>query len=240
MESGSAIEKGGKELNGKGKGKDGKKKDAEELSEEDEALKEGLELAVTRLKENEKSLHKQALDHLVNEIRSATSSMTSVPKPLKFLNAHYATLKGIYESWPGSHELKTLMADMMSVLAMTMSERGSFECLKFKLAGTQVNIASWGHEYVRYLSGEISEEYNRRILDEAEVSRNLTKRKEVLNREYTRVFALVFFASHSFPFFYWCASTTESLSAKIPYFVSIPRNIISIICVTCINLLSLY
>ena len=100
----------------KGMGKNGKK-DPEELSDEDEALKEGLELAVTRLEEADKSLHKQALDHLVGEIRSSTSSMTSVPKPLKFLRPHYDTLKGVYESWPASHEMKKNCADMMSVLA---------------------------------------------------------------------------------------------------------------------------
>lgn len=31
--------------------------------------------------------------------------------------------------------------------------------------GTTVDIASWGHEYIRSLSGEISEEYNQRLLD---------------------------------------------------------------------------
>lgn len=156
----------------KSKGKNGKngKKDPEELSEEDTALKDGLELAVTRLQEKDTDLHKQALDHLINEIRTATSSMTSVPKPLKFLRPHYDTLKGVYESWAASHALKTNFADMMSVLAMTMQEKGSFECLKFKLQGSQVNISSWGHEYVRYLSGEISEEYNKRQIEEAELT----------------------------------------------------------------------
>ena len=145
-------------------GKSGKKV-AEELSEEDQALKEGLELAVLRLKEDDTSLHKQALDHLVTEIKSATSSMTSVPKPLKFLRPHYDTLKSVYESWPLMHSMKRMMADVMSVLAMTMAEQGSRESLRFKLQGTQVNVSSWGHEYVRSLSGEISEEYNQRMLD---------------------------------------------------------------------------
>lgn len=138
---------------------------AEELSEEDQALKEGLELAVIRLQDEDDSLHKPALDHLVNEIRSATSSMTSVPKPLKFLRPHYDTLKKIYESWPANHLMKRLMADVLSVLAMTMAVAGSRESLRYKLAGTQVNISSWGHEYVRSLAGEISEEYNQRALD---------------------------------------------------------------------------
>ena len=74
----------------------------------------------------------------------------------------------MYEAWHIAHDLKQRMADMLSVLAMTMSAPGSQECLKFKLEGTNVDISSWGHEYVRYLSGEIAEEYNRRLLDSVE------------------------------------------------------------------------
>ena len=157
---------GSKKANAGSKGKN----DPDELSEEDQALKDGLELAVTRLSEDKDELHKQALEHLVTEIRSSTSSMTSVPKPLKFLRPYYDTLKGIYQGWPAMHGMKKMMADMLSVLAMTMAEKGTLECLKFKLAGTQVDIASWGHEYVRYLSGEIAEEYNKRMLNEEELA----------------------------------------------------------------------
>ena len=104
-----------------------------EMSEEDKALKEGLDLAVQRLQETDRNLHKQALDHLVNEIRSSTSSMTSVPKPLKFLRAHYDTIKKTYESWEDAYNLKVQLADVLSVLAMTMAAIGSRESLKFKL-----------------------------------------------------------------------------------------------------------
>ncbi|CAN0372878.1 unnamed protein product, partial [Ectocarpus sp. 13 AM-2016] len=65
----------------------------EELSEEDKALKDGLELAVTRVGDKEPGIVRNALRHLSSEIRSATTSMTSVPKPLKFLRPHYAQLK---------------------------------------------------------------------------------------------------------------------------------------------------
>jgi 26S proteasome regulatory subunit N1 len=137
-----------------------KKDKAEELSEEDAALKEGLELAVQRLMEDEVPLHKPALLHLSNEIKSATSSMTSVPKPLKFLRPHYESLKVVYNRWEETHEMKPLLADVLSVLAMTMAPAGSRECLKFKLLGTSTDCSAWGHEYVRSLAGEISEEYN--------------------------------------------------------------------------------
>ena len=137
----------------------------DEISEEDKILKEGLDLAVQRLQEVDNALHQQALDHLVNEIRSSTSSMTSVPKPLKFLRLHYDTLKNLYTSWDDNYPLKKQFADVLSVLAMTMSIPGSRESLKYKLQGTLTNISSWGHEYVRSLSGEISEEYNKRSLE---------------------------------------------------------------------------
>lgn len=142
-----------------------KSKAPEELSEEDQALKDGLELAVLRLEEDDSSLHRQALEHLVTEIRTSTSSMTAVPKPLKFLRPHYGRLKAIHQLWPMTHELKRKLSDVLSVLAMTMADKGTRESLKYKLQGTQVDISSWGHEYVRSLAGEISEEYNQRMVD---------------------------------------------------------------------------
>lgn len=72
-----------------------KDKDKEEISAEDKALQEGLELAVERSQDPDPSVQLMALEHLRKEIRAATSSMTSVPKPLKFLRPHYATLKTV-------------------------------------------------------------------------------------------------------------------------------------------------
>ena len=56
--------------------------------------------------------------------------------------------------------VKAQCADVVSVLAMTMSEER--ECLKFKLLGntSTEEIELWGHEYVRHLSGEVVNEYN--------------------------------------------------------------------------------
>ena len=44
-----------------------------------------------------------------------------------------------------------LLADVMSVLAMTMATEGSLECLEFRLQGSEGGIDDWGHEYVRYV-----------------------------------------------------------------------------------------
>lgn len=78
-----------------------KEEDGEEdLSEEDAALKEQLELLVERVQDTDAGVQKLALDTVRSEIRSATSSMTSVPKPLKFLRPHYGTLKEFFARMP--------------------------------------------------------------------------------------------------------------------------------------------
>ncbi|KAL2629531.1 hypothetical protein R1flu_014217 [Riccia fluitans] len=145
--------------------KDGKKKKdekkEEDLSEEDAALKEQLELYVERVNDQNPGVQKMALESMRQEIRTATSSMTSVPKPLKFLRPHYRTLKGYYETMQ-IDELKMLLADIISVLALTMSEENERESLHYRLLGTVGDIGSWGHEYVRNLAGEIGVEFQQR------------------------------------------------------------------------------
>uniref|UniRef100_A0A3Q3KMI0 26S proteasome non-ATPase regulatory subunit 2 n=1 Tax=Monopterus albus TaxID=43700 RepID=A0A3Q3KMI0_MONAL len=113
-------------------------------------------MMVERLSEKNTALYRPALEELRRQIRSSTTSMTSVPKPLKFLRSHYGKLKEIYEGMaPG--ENKRFCADVVSVLAMTMS--GERECLKYRLLGSQEELASWGHEYVRHLAGEVAKEW---------------------------------------------------------------------------------
>ncbi|KAM0935489.1 putative armadillo-like helical, 26S proteasome non-ATPase regulatory subunit RPN1 [Dioscorea sansibarensis] len=136
------------------------KKD-EDLSEEDLALKQQLELYVERVQDSDPGVQKFALESMRQEIRTSTSSMTSVPKPLKFLRPHYGTLKAYYETMPDS-DLKKYLADILSVLALTMSAEGERESLKYRLLGSEGDIGSWGHEYVRNLAGEISQEFTKR------------------------------------------------------------------------------
>lgn len=60
----------------------------------------------TPLQEKDTSLYRPALEELRRLIRSSTTSMTSVPKPLKFLRPHYAKLKEIYEGMaPGENKV---------------------------------------------------------------------------------------------------------------------------------------
>jgi 26S proteasome regulatory subunit N1 len=109
------------------------------MSEEDQELKERLETCVNTLinKDAEEAvtvpIRLKALDVIVSELRSATSSMTSVPKPLKFLRPHYSTLKDLYTKLSedaaintdiDSLILRARLADVLSVLAMTMGADG--------------------------------------------------------------------------------------------------------------------
>lgn len=146
----------------KGKDKNAKKKkEEEEMSEEDIQKKEELELLVTRTQDADEGIARVALETLKTEIKSATSSMTAVPKPLKFLRPHYDLLKSVYEKLPEGDNKKSL-ADVVSILAMTMAAEGTRESLHYKLKGNSGDIGSWGHEYVRNLAGEVGQEFQKR------------------------------------------------------------------------------
>nr|XP_019047227.1 26S proteasome regulatory subunit N1 [Kwoniella bestiolae CBS 10118]OCF26157.1 26S proteasome regulatory subunit N1 [Kwoniella bestiolae CBS 10118] len=147
----------------KGKGKDdGKEDDVADMSEEDLQLKAELEMLVQRLKEPDTNLYLPALESLRTLIRTSTSSMTSVPKPLKFLRPFYEEMGKIRDGWDeGLKEQRSLLASILSVLAMTYSDTGKRETLFYRLlSGTTEAPGLWGHEYVRHLAAELGEEYN--------------------------------------------------------------------------------
>ena len=98
-----------------------------------------MTLLVTRVSDPEPALRLIALESMVKEVRSSTSSMTSVPKPLKFLRPHFATLKGNYESAVAG-PTKTLLADVLSLLAMTMGDDSKRESLDYKLLGSRTDV----------------------------------------------------------------------------------------------------
>ncbi|CAL6276244.1 unnamed protein product [Bathycoccus prasinos] len=140
------------------------------LSEEDLQLKTNLELLVQRVMDSKAGVAKLALESMRTEIKTATSSMTSVPKPLKFLRPHLQTFKDQYPTIKDATN-KKLLADVISVLSMTDSpgENVIPESLKYKMLGSGEEVGFWGHEYVRNLASEIGIEYHRRAdLEEGE------------------------------------------------------------------------
>ncbi|KAM5439063.1 proteasome regulatory particle base subunit [Microsporum canis] len=167
-----------KEINGgKNESKDGKpvvngKKEEEpqeeELSEEDQQLKNELEMLVERVQESDTSLYKPALEAIKTFIKTSTSSMTAVPKPLKFLRPHYDDLTKVYDEWaPGDD--KDSLADILSVLGMTYGVEDKLETLKYRLLAKSDDLGSWGHEYIRHLALEIGQEYQNRLTDDKDV-----------------------------------------------------------------------
>ncbi|CAM1511577.1 Fc.00g090900.m01.CDS01 [Cosmosporella sp. VM-42] len=148
-----------------GKKEDEKLETEEELNEEDQQLKNELEMIVERLTESNTSLYKAALEAMKTSIKTSTSSMTAVPKPLKFLRPHYEPLIKLYDEWPESED-RTSLADVLSVIGMTFSDEDRQDTLKFRLLAPTSDIGSWGHEYVRHLALEIGEVYGKRITND--------------------------------------------------------------------------
>ena len=142
------------------------KENIAELSEEDQQLKEKLDLMVEKLQEGQTA--ENSLKLLEDEVRGATTSMTSIPKPLKFLKPHYPTLKTLYSNMQPS-PLKVRLANFLSVLALSMATEER-ECLNFLLEGDRKLATEWGHEYVRNLCGEIRDEFLARMEKEADRS----------------------------------------------------------------------
>ena len=90
--------------------------------------------------------------------------MTAVPKPLKFLRPHWEALFELFGKMPACANKPTL-ADMLSVMAMTMAEEDSRNSLKLKLVGSGEAVGEWGHEYISNLAGEIGVEFAARVTD---------------------------------------------------------------------------
>jgi 26S proteasome regulatory subunit N1 len=87
------------------------------------------------------------------EVAGATSSMTSVPKPLKFLTPLYKKLTEIYDAHSGADAFKQKLADLCSVVGMVAAPEETSDMLDYCLKGTLKDLISWGHEYLRALSG---------------------------------------------------------------------------------------
>lgn len=157
----------GKEPETKKNPKD-EEEDDNEMSEEDQTLKNELDMLVARISEDDASLYVAALDAIKNFIKTSTSSMTAVPKPLKFLRPHYDDLCQRYKSWPAG-QAKDSLADVLSVLGMTQGDEDRLDTLEYRLLAPSQDLGSWGHEYVRHLALEIGQEFRKRAADEAKV-----------------------------------------------------------------------
>ena len=84
----------------------------------------------------------------------ATSSMTSVPKPLKLLREYYARLEEVYEKM-ATGPSQAVLADILSMQAMAEEDKER-KILKYRMKGSQEEISSFGHPYIRYVGSCIA------------------------------------------------------------------------------------
>jgi 26S proteasome regulatory subunit N1 len=116
-------------------------------------LKEKLELCVERLTDKEAGLRQQAVDMIKTEVSGATSSMTSVPKPLKFMTPLYTKLTDCYKAYKTNDDFKKQLSDLCSVIGMVAAPDDSTDMIDYCMKGTLTKLESWGHEYLRALAG---------------------------------------------------------------------------------------
>ncbi|KAG5327003.1 PSMD2 ATPase, partial [Acromyrmex heyeri] len=142
-------------------------------SEEDKKLQEELLQAVDVLQGKDEIAMLLSLNHLRMLIRTSTTSMTSVPKPLKYLRNFYPNLRNRYERLK-REEAKIRFAEILSVLALAGATPESRDCLNFCIKGAVDNPGDWGHEYVRQLEAQIVDEWtNAPIKEEREIRKRL-------------------------------------------------------------------
>ena len=118
---------------------------------------------VAGLYEADSELRLNAYNLIKNEITTATSSMTSIPRPLKFLRLHYEALKE-YESKLDNKDnsFRMLLRDLLAVLVM-VTPNTTDTTLQWVLLGSKQNLTSWGQEFIRTLCGDIANEYMNRL-----------------------------------------------------------------------------
>ncbi|EPY29881.1 26S proteasome regulatory subunit N1 [Angomonas deanei] len=140
-----------------------KGKEEKVLSEEDEQIKSQVELLVQRSCDSNQELAKSAIDQLAALLQtSGSGSVASVPKPLKFVRGYYADLEQALKSVQDTKLIRRLR-DVLSFVSMTLEINDVRKVtLEHKLKGTPDDLHEWGHEYLRFLAGCISETWKQR------------------------------------------------------------------------------
>lgn len=123
----------------------------------DEILNETLETNVDKVCHGDLAARISGLNVLIDELKKSTSSMTSVPKPMKHLVKYNADLIQAYNTFT-NEEFRTKLADLLSLLTIVDVDE-TYDVLKYRLESPTENIGFWGHEYVRCLTRVIMRAY---------------------------------------------------------------------------------
>ena len=128
-------------------------------------------MAVERLFDIDPQIRINSYNYLKDQITTSTSSMTSIPRPLKFIRLHFQEIKDFYDKYNPTNEkdnyYKLMLSDLISVILTVINEKDENDkeltILQYVLTGTKKDTTSWGQEYVRSLCSDIGQEYNERI-----------------------------------------------------------------------------
>jgi 26S proteasome regulatory subunit N1 len=102
---------------------------------------------ILALIEGDRDIKTNAYNMIHKEITNATTSMTSIPKPLKFARLHYSTLKKLHDETI-DEAFKMMLADLLAVLATVSATEGETS-LSYVLKGSKRNLETWGLEFMR-------------------------------------------------------------------------------------------
>jgi len=146
------------------------KRKNQQLSEEDVKFKEELEGYVEKLEEKDCDVRSETILKLKETILSSTSSMTSIPKPLKFLISQYDKLERLYKEAKTSKKWdeKTIcnFATIMSILSMVQSDEDN-PVLTYALEiKEKIPWSGFGHEYTVQLQAQIKNWYEKHLRDQ--------------------------------------------------------------------------
>jgi 26S proteasome regulatory subunit N1 len=117
---------------------------------------------VAALYDKDPEIRRNAYNMIRNEVTTSTSSMTSIPKPLKFLREHFEAIKDFTNKLDNDNEFKLMLNDLLAMLVM-IAPNTTETSLSYILTGSKKNITQWGLEFVRNLSGDIGNEFVNRL-----------------------------------------------------------------------------
>jgi 26S proteasome regulatory subunit N1 len=105
---------------------------------------------VLALLDGDKDIKLNSFNMIKNELTSSTTSMSSIPKPLKFLRLHYDAIKKLYDGLNENDAFRFLLADFLGVLSIVAANKPETETtLYFVLRGTRKDLHTWGQEFMR-------------------------------------------------------------------------------------------
>lgn len=139
-------------------------KKEEDLSEEDQQLKEQIEHAVEKIRDSavDDEERLRYITKLFEQVRTVKKSRVNIPKEIKFLKPLYKDLVASFEAEANS-PFKKAFADFLSYTSMILAENYDADSLLYLKQGTNtINLKNMGNEYIVNLAGDLAIDYDKR------------------------------------------------------------------------------